>query len=163
MHRFTYLTKKDREHVLEVVSNLNCSFRWFLSGTPKHSNFNDISILASLLGIHLGVDEMLPGLKLSKKYFTERENSGVESLSQYLENRSIHWHHRRHELAQSFLNRFVRQNVAEIDEIPFEEHICYIDLPPVERAIYMELETHLKSLEMNSKSAQKSKRKSKPY
>jgi SNF2 family DNA or RNA helicase len=158
--RFTYLANKDRERVLEVVSNIRCSFRWCLSGTPKHANFNDISSLAKLLGIYLGVEEVLPGVKLNKKYLADNENSGLESLSHYLESRSLQWHGRRHKLAQSFLDRFVRQNVAEIDEIPFEEHLCLVTLPAVERAIYMELETHLKSLEMNSKSAQKSKRKS---
>ena len=59
-----------------------------------------------------------------------------------------------------FLDRFVRQNVAELDEIPFEEQECVVELPPAERAIYLELETYLNSLEMNGKSAQKSKRKS---
>jgi SNF2-related domain len=158
--RFTYLSKKDRERVLEVISNIRSFFRWCLSGTPKHANFNDINSLSALLGVHLGVDEVLPGVKLNKKYMTENENTGLESLSHYLESRSLQWHFRRHNLAQQFLNRFVRQNVAEIDEIPYEEHICAVNLPPVERAIYMELETHLKSLEMNSNTAQKSKRKS---
>ena len=145
--------------MLEVVSNIHCSFRWFLSGTPKHANFNDISNLAALLGVHLGIDEVLPGVKLNKKYLSINDNSGLESLSHYLESRSLQWHFRRHTLSQSFLNRFVRQNVAEIDEIPFTESMCMISLPAVERAIYMELETHLKSLEMNSMTAQKSKRK----
>jgi SNF2 family DNA or RNA helicase len=154
------LANKDRENVMEVVSNIHCKFRWCLSGTPKHANFNDVSNLASLLGVHLGIDEVLPGMKLSKKYLSENENSGLESLSHYLESHSMQWHGRRHELAQAFLNRFVRQNVAEIDEIPFEEHVCMVSLPAVERAIYMELETHLKSLEMNCKTAQKSKRNS---
>ena len=154
------MANKDREHVLEVVSNINCSFRWFLSGTPKHANFNDISNLAALLGVHLGIDEVLPGVKLNKKYLTNNDNSGLESLSHYLESRSLQWHFRRHSLSQSFLDRFVRQNVAEIDEIPYSESVCMISLPAVERAIYMELETHLKSLEMNSMTAQKSKRKS---
>ena len=57
--------------------------------------------------------------------------------------------------------RFVRQNIAEIDEIPQEEHINKVTLPPAERAIYLELETHLKSLEMNSQKAKKSKKSSK--
>jgi SNF2 family DNA or RNA helicase len=157
---FTYLACKDREHVLEVVSSIHCTFRWFLSGTPKHANFNDISTLAALLGVHLGIDEVLPGVKLNKKYLTNNNNSGLESLSHYLESRSVQWHFRRHKLSQSFLDRFVRQNVAEIDEIPYQEKICMISLPAVERAIYMELETHLKSLEMNCMTAQKSKRKS---
>jgi hypothetical protein len=36
-----------------------------------------------------------------------------------------------------------------------------MDLPPAERAIYLELENYLKSLEMNSKKALKSKKSSK--
>lgn len=131
-----------------------------MSGTPKHGDFNDIQVLASLLGVHIGVDEILPGAKI-KRHLAEKETTGLESLSHYLESRSVQWHERRHLLAQQFLNRFVRQNIAEIDEIPFEEHKVLVELPPVERAIYLELETHLKSLEMNSKSAQKSKKKSK--
>jgi SNF2 family DNA or RNA helicase len=154
------LAKKDRERVLGVISKINSSFRWCLSGTPKHADFDDISSLARLLGVHLGVDEVLPGVKLNKKYLTDKETTGLESLSHYLENRSLQWHHRRHELGQAWLTRFVRQNIAEIDEIPFEDHTIVVTLPPAERAIYMELETHLKSLEMNNKNAQKSKRKS---
>jgi hypothetical protein len=110
----------------------------------------------------------------------------------------LKWHSRRHSLAQQFLDRFVRQNVSEIDEvsrgcddaflnkhifihevmedcaapgkshtlfpiprqIPFVEHICVVELSLVERSRYLELECHLNSLDMNSKSAQKSKRKS---
>ena len=41
-----------------------------------------------------------------------------------------------------------RQNVAEIDEIPFQDEVVSIDLPTAERAIYLELEHHLQALEM---------------
>lgn len=105
--------------------------------------------------MHLGVSESLPGTKLTKT-----DTTGLENLSQYLEVRSMQWHERRHCLGQTFLDRFVRQNIAEIDEIPFEEHEIRVSLPPVERAIYLELETYLKSLEMNSGNAQRSKKRS---
>lgn len=157
---FTYLGKKDRERCLAVIKKVTSKFRWLLSGTPSHKHFNDIRDLADLLGIYLGVDDDLPGTKISNKHLADKESTGLESLSSFLENRSMQWHLRRHSLAQTFLDRFVRQNIAEIDEIPFEEHECLVELPPAERAIYLELETHLDSLEMNSKSAQKSKRKS---
>jgi len=74
---------------------------------------------------------------------------GVEAFTAFRELRSPGWHTRRHEVAQNFLNQFVRQNIAEIDEIPFEEHIVPITLPAAERAIYLELEHHLQALEMN--------------
>ena len=53
-------------------------------------------------------------------------------------------------IAQAFLDRFVRQNVAEIDEIPFESHRVTIVLPAAERAVYLELEHHLLAMEMKA-------------
>jgi hypothetical protein len=159
--RFTYLTDAKNLRAQTLVLGLKSSFRWCLSGTPKHENFNDIQTLATLLGVHLGVDEPLPGTKLKKTPAAGKERTGLESLSLYMDLKSMQWHERRHSLAQTFLDRFVRQNVAEIDEIPYEETEICIDLPPAERAIYLELETHLESLEMNNKQALKSKKKSK--
>ncbi|KAL7565128.1 hypothetical protein ACA910_021509 [Epithemia clementina (nom. ined.)] len=158
---FTYLVDTERERVLSLLLGLKSSFRWCLSGTPQHTNFNDIKTLGTLLGLHLGVDETLPGVKLGPGRGQKvSENTGLENLSQFLEVRSMQWHERRHRLVQSFMDRYVRQNVAEVNEIPSEEHVYRLNLPPAERAIYLELETHLKSLDMNSKNAQKSKNKS---
>lgn len=53
------------------------------------------------------------------------------------------WHQRRHLMAQAFLDRFVRQNIAEIDEIEQERTSVSVKLVPVERAIYLELDHHL--------------------
>jgi len=102
---------------------------------------------------------VLPGTKLTARQGA-KEATGLENLSLYLESRSMQWHERRHAVAQSFLDRFVRQNIAEHDEIPSKEHEIFVHLPPAERAIYLELETHLESLEMNNKNAQKSKKRS---
>lgn len=85
--RFTYLGKADRERCFTAINEMKSLFRWMLSGTPKHSNFNDISSLASLLGVRLGVDEVLPGAKLSKANLSE--STGLESLSSYMESRSM--------------------------------------------------------------------------
>ena len=46
-------------------------------------------------------------------------------------------------MAQRFLDRFVRQNIAEIDEIRSEEIPVDIQLRPAERAIYLELDHYL--------------------
>ena len=40
-----------------------------------------------------------------------------------MEVRTAAWHERRHHLAQHFMDRYVRQNIAEINEIIAEEHI----------------------------------------
>ena len=156
---FTYLLEKaDRQRPLSFVRRLSASYSWFLSGTPRHETFDDIEKLASLLGIHLGVDEPLPGSKIGRDRASEK--TGAECMSQFLEDHSMQWHQRRREKAQEFLTRFVRQNIAEIEDIPWEEKHILVNLPPVERAIYLELETHLKSLEMNAETAKMSKKNS---
>ena len=143
------------------MKGLRSNFRWGLSGTPPHEDFDDASDLASLLGIHLGIEDTLPGKSISNKRLRgDKEKTELEKFSTLLEVRSFQWHERRHFLGQTLLNQFVRQNKAEIDEIPFEEHTVLIDLPPVEKAIYLELEAHLKSLEMNNKKALKSRKSS---
>jgi hypothetical protein len=127
---FHYLAdKKDRARVKTLVVGLKSTFRWCLSGTPPHQNFDDVQTLADLLCIQLGVKELLPGSKLSKRGGSEQ--SGLERLSDYLETRTMAWHERRHtHVAQGCLNRFVRQNIAEIDEIKCEEHLVYVEQPP---------------------------------
>ena len=164
---FHYLAEKaDRARVYTLVLGLKSTFRWCLSGTPPHANFNDIKGLANLLGVHLGIDEILPGTKTGGRGAglrdsSNREKTASEKFAGLLEMRSVYWHERRHHHAQRFLDKFVRQNIAEIDEIPYQEHEIDIELPPAERAIYLELETHLKSLEMNKQKAVKCKKNSK--
>jgi hypothetical protein len=149
---FHYLADKaNRARVFTCVKGLNSSFRWFLSGTPHHASFDDVQTLSNLLGVHLGVNDAA----ISKK---DKETTTMEKLSSLLEARSPQWHERRHGVAQSFLDRFVRQNIAEIDEIKCEEHIVKVSLPPQERGIYLEIATALQSLEMNGKRAMKSKK-----
>jgi hypothetical protein len=47
------------------------------------------------------------------------------------------------------------QNIAEIDEIPWTEKKMEIVLPAAERAIYLELEHHLRALDMTIKRGKK--------
>lgn len=47
------------------------------------------------------------------------------------------------------------QNIAEIDEIPWTEKIEKVVLPAAERAIYLELEHHLRALDMTIKRGRK--------
>ena len=49
----------------------------------------------------------------------------------------------------------ILQNIAEIDEIPWEEKIEQVNLPAAERAIYLELEHHLRALDMTIKRGRK--------
>jgi hypothetical protein len=47
------------------------------------------------------------------------------------------------------------QNIAEIDEIPWTEKLEKVVLPAAERAIYLELEHHLRALDMTIKRGKK--------
>lgn len=49
----------------------------------------------------------------------------------------------------------MRQNLAEIDEIPWSEEIVKVELPAAERAIYLELEHHLQAIDMSLKKSKK--------
>lgn len=149
--RFTYLADANRSRARMVVSEIKSSFKWFLSGTPPHGSFDDIKSLADILGVHLGIDETLPGMKVrtTQGRQTAKETTNLEDMSHFLDKRSGSWHERRHRLAQRFLDRFVRQNKAEIDEIPWESHSLRVHLPSAELAIYFELKTHLDSLDIS--------------
>ncbi|KAI9342379.1 helicase-like transcription factor HLTF/DNA helicase RAD5, DEAD-box superfamily [Obelidium mucronatum] len=149
---FTYLT--DRIHA--AVINVSSVNRWILSGTPPVKDFNDIKSIAVFLGVHLGVDDEsdFSGVKAKRR---KREATSVEQFHAFREIHTHEWHARRHGIAQGFLNQFVRQNIAEIDEIFAEEVLIRVELPPAERAIYLELEHHLQALDMNSKKAIKFK------
>ena len=62
--------------------------------------------------INLGSDEV--------PRFNKSEITKVETFQFFKEKPTQHWHETRHKVAQGFLDRFVRQNIAEIDEINAE-------------------------------------------
>jgi hypothetical protein len=136
---FTYLKPSDRC----VVLGLKSEARWCLSGTPPVGAFGDIKETAALLGTNLGSDE--------QPRFTKAEITKAETFQFFKEKPTQHWHANRHDVAQGFLDRFVRQNIAEIDEIRCEEIPVDIQLRPAERAIYLELDHYLQSMDMKAK------------
>ena len=106
--------------------------------------------ISAFLGIHLGIDdgtEVSPGQTLKQR---QAELTKAEQFHAFREMHTAAWHARRNVLAQQFLDTFVRQNLAEIDEIPTVEHIHRVQLPAAERAVYLELEHHLQALEMQA-------------
>ncbi|KAJ1308686.1 hypothetical protein OPQ81_004377 [Rhizoctonia solani] len=147
---YTYLDGKAHA----VVTRLKADNNWVLSGTPPIHDFAAVKTIAIFLGLHLGIDDDSIGTSaLVKK--RRKEQTAAESFHSFRDVRSLEWHIRRHHVAQSFLDQFVRQNVAEIDEIPSQEHIEYITLPAAERAIYLELKHHLLAIDMNVKKTKK--------
>ncbi|KAJ7446763.1 hypothetical protein FB451DRAFT_1291430 [Mycena latifolia] len=147
---YTYLDGK----VHSLITNLTAERHWVLSGTPPVHDFAALKTIAAFLGLHLGVDDDGEGQSVEVKK-RRREQTDAEKFHSFREVHSLDWHAHRHQLGQVFLDRFVRQNIPEIDEIPFTKHIVDITLPAAERAIYLELEHHLRALDMTIKRGRK--------
>ncbi|KAL4812351.1 hypothetical protein BDW67DRAFT_188785 [Aspergillus spinulosporus] len=133
---FTY-AKMNR---LTQLLTLQARSKWVLSGTPPLNDFADVNTIAPFLGVHLGIDaddDTNPQHFRLKEL--RRQRSDAETFESFRAPRSEAWHWRRHELAQTFLDRFARRNIAEIDEIPATEHIILVRQSPAEKAIYLEL------------------------
>ncbi|WVQ93615.1 hypothetical protein IAU59_000691 [Kwoniella sp. CBS 9459] len=149
---FTYLDRRALASLLRLTS----CFKWVLSGTPPVSDFPAIRSIAAFMGIHLGVPDDAEGNAQAQKA-RAKEQTQAEKFHAFREIHSQAWHKRRDDLAQEFLNIFVRQNIAEIDDIPTVEHIHHIKLPASEGAVYLELEHHLQALEMQARKETKFK------
>ena len=83
-----------------MTKGLRAVNRWCLSATPPLSSFEDIKTIASVLHVHLG--------KSAPKTQNEKRSSAAEMFHSYREMHSPHWHKWRNEVAQQFLDRFVR-------------------------------------------------------
>ncbi|KAG2365027.1 hypothetical protein BDR07DRAFT_1449967 [Suillus spraguei] len=148
---YTYLSGK----VHSMVTKLTGDRRWVLSGTPPIHDFGSVKTIAAHLNIHLGIDDDGEGKSaMIKKRI--REQTKVEEFHSFREVHTQEWHAHRHSLGQLFLDMFVRQNIAEIDEIPCTFNIVKVVLPAAERAIYLELEHHLRAIDMVAKRTRKS-------
>ncbi|KAF8323124.1 hypothetical protein DL93DRAFT_2162312 [Clavulina sp. PMI_390] len=152
---YTYLEGR----VYSLVTSLRSDHRWILSGTPPTEDFASVNTIAAFMGVHLGVrDDFWEGQSkesLSKAKKRQKDQTSVENFHSFREVRSLDWHAHRDEQAQYFLNSFVRQNLAEIEDIPFVDKISKIILPAAERAIYLELEHHLRALDMSVRKSSK--------
>ncbi|KZT21583.1 hypothetical protein NEOLEDRAFT_1164553 [Neolentinus lepideus HHB14362 ss-1] len=146
---YTYLEGKD--HAL--ITSLTTDRRWVLSGTPPLADFAALKTIAAFLNLHLGVDD--DDDSQDKKKRKKKDQTTAEQFHSFREVHSLEWHAHRHDLGQVFLDQFVRQNIAEIDEILWSEEIEKVDLPAAERAIYLELEHHLRALDMTIKRGRK--------
>ncbi|KAG6827082.1 hypothetical protein H0H92_013265 [Tricholoma furcatifolium] len=164
---YTYLDGK----IHALVTRMTAERNWVLSGTPPTHDFGALKTIAAFLSIHLGIDDDAEGQSAEVKK-RRREQTGestdiiiiletkisstaVERFHSFREVHSLEWHANRNALGQRFLDQFVRQNVAEIDEIPWTEKIQNVILPAAERAIYLELEHHLHALDMTIKRGKK--------
>ncbi|KAI9836785.1 MAG: hypothetical protein M1819_000950 [Sarea resinae] len=143
---YTYLEGKNHT----CITSLESEFRWVLSGTPPLDDFADIKKIAGFIGIDLGVDDDTPGfIKRHNIKALQKDRTEVEKFQSFRQVRSEAWQMHRHiGVCQRFLDQHVRQNIAEGDEIPAVETFRAVALPAAERAIYLELQTHLMSQDL---------------
>ncbi|KAK7561133.1 hypothetical protein IWX49DRAFT_131380 [Phyllosticta citricarpa] len=136
------------------LTTLNADKRWILSGTPPLSDFADIKRIASYLDINLGVDCDAPGIISQENVKTLRkEQTDFELFLSFRTKRSAAWHERRHLLAQDFLYKFARQNVAELQHIKCSVSLHPVWLRPHHMAAYQELAAQLDARDNNVKDA----------
>lgn len=124
-----------------TIANLRAAAKWVLSGTPPLQDFLDVKCMSRFLGINLGIDDFTAGVMNAQniKTMTRNMTSG-EEFRTFNQKQSFAWHENRHKLAQRFLDKFVRQNIADIEAINGSVHIMPAILPAAERAIYLELQ-----------------------
>lgn len=132
---FTYVDKGR----LDPFFALKARSKWILSGTPPGNDFTDINMIARLIGVNLGIEN--DELNTRRKRATNELE--LENFLSFQETRSGAWHQNRNDVVKRFLDRFARQNVADIDEIPCSEHIILTRPSPAEVAIYLELHMQL--------------------
>ncbi|KAI6041310.1 hypothetical protein EDC04DRAFT_2867311 [Pisolithus marmoratus] len=143
---YTYLGGK----VHSMVTKLTADRRWVLSGTPPIHDFGSVKTIAAHLNIHLGIDDDGEGQSaMIKKRI--REQTKVEAFHSFREVHTQEWHAHRRTPRSGLLGH----NIAEIDEIPCTFQVQKVILPAAERAIYLELEHHLRALDMTIKRAKK--------
>ena len=139
---YTYIGEDRRV----ALSSMAAVSKWLLSGTPGLGDFADVKSIADHLGIHLGVDDDGDAPTQNARLKTLRRNvTAVEAFMMFQPRHSQEWHEERHRHAQSFLDRFARQNSAEIEHIPVETHYRLCMLSSEEKAAYDKLHGHLVS------------------
>jgi hypothetical protein len=149
---YHYLNQDKRiENLLASVSvkSIAAVKRWVLSGTPALANFHDIDQIASFLGTKLGrFANGASRMPTQLEKAIRDDQTDVEKFLSKTESMSRQWHQARHELAQVFLDRFVRQNEPSLEHIDCSEELCPIELNVAHHAVYLELSQHLISQRM---------------
>ncbi|KAG8623705.1 hypothetical protein KVT40_008681 [Elsinoe batatas] len=157
---FTYMTSKD----YAAVENLKADKKWALSATAKLQDPYDIAKMADLIGVRLRVSENAPGALSAKnlKAILE-EKTDFEQFQTFRTSASMAVTKRTFELAQYFLDTFVRQNILEFDDFPYQDHLVPVSLAHAHRLVYTEVSQHLNSADMRIKKTKKSEDRDREY
>lgn len=151
--RFNRLVLDEFMHIGDVnepkpiaLLTLAARSKWILSGTPALKEFADIKTMAGYLGVHLGIDDDCDAPTRNRRLKSIRKNlTAVEAFQMFQPPRSSAWYAERRNLAQRFVDRFVRQNSPNIDFIPLIDHVVLTQQFPAERQTYQKLYNHLQT------------------
>ncbi|KAF8853068.1 hypothetical protein BDZ45DRAFT_748912 [Acephala macrosclerotiorum] len=124
-------------HLMSAVELLNAFCKWILSATPRQAGFDDVKAMATLLGIHLGIDDF-SRMKEDIKAKKIADLTNTEEMLALLDVSSPSFAEHRHKQAQAFINAFLRHDVAKYDHIPMVEKIVLVHPSPAEKAVYIE-------------------------
>ncbi|KAI5209980.1 hypothetical protein E4T39_00528 [Aureobasidium subglaciale] len=145
---FSYLGGKE----LIVYCNIKADKRWALSATPQLRDTYDVSRMARLLGINLPIGANAPGLLSSANLATlKKDMTNVEEFETFRELPSTIIQQRVYALSQKFLDTFVRRNVMDAGELPYQDHIVPINLYADHRLAYTDLSRKLNEQDMRIK------------
>src|SRR6202042_594865 len=75
---------------------------------PPTGDFASVKGIATFLGIHLGVDDDAEGTTEEVKSRIQ-DKTAAETFHSFRDVRSAYWHAARHQTAQGFIDKFVRQ------------------------------------------------------
>ncbi|KAJ4356253.1 uncharacterized protein N0V89_004284 [Didymosphaeria variabile] len=139
--------KKTHENLLSSVGikTIAAHKRWVLSGTPALESFSDVDNIASFLNIRLGRYAVLvnTGKRTQVEEMQREAQTKVEKFLSHKETMSLQWHQTRHQFAQEFLDKFVRQNDPSLEHIRCSESLQVIELDVAHHAVYLELSQYL--------------------
>lgn len=142
---------RDYSPAFTSVVGLQAEKRWVLSGTPPLRDFLDVKRIALFLNVTLGIDSFAPEAMSADNFKNLKDQlSAHEKFRSYQEMRSHAWHQHRHTLAQRFLDRFARQNAAEVNDIDCFQSINAIRMDFDQSIIHEELYSHLTRNEMDT-------------
>ncbi|KUJ21121.1 uncharacterized protein LY89DRAFT_778739 [Mollisia scopiformis] len=122
----------------QTLRQVKSHAKWLLSATPPRNGFADVKLMADLIGIKLGVDDIssIPAEDWTRatKNLTE-----YEKLIIHRSIPSLPWKKRRHDIAQNFLNQYFRKDASSV-HIGKIDNIKLVFQPPAERLSYLDLE-----------------------
>lgn len=143
---------------LAALKALRADKRWGLSGTPALTDFYDIAQIASLLGVPLRIGSDSTRTMTDKNVRSLRKDmTDFEHFDAMREVPSDCMNARIQEIAQSFLDVFVRQNVMDYAEMTYDDHLVPVTLDVGHQAAYSELSQQLASQDMIIRKAKRSK------